>query len=98
MGGTIFGLVALGFIRKQAKQAMEKKASITPPTPCEFLPSLLLMINCYMELCIKQTLSSPTCFLAMVFHGSNRNPKIPSRGIPPLSLGCSNTVLLSNST
>ena len=62
MGVVIPGLVVLGSIRMQVEQAMgSKTVSNTPPWPLhqllppgpalrEFLSSLILMVNCSMEL------------------------------------------------
>ena len=62
MDGATLGPVALGSVRKQVEQAMEgKPMSSTPPCLCissclhvsgllEILPSLLLMVGCYMKL------------------------------------------------
>ena len=60
--GVIPGIVVLGSLSKQANklwEANQKTATLhglcissclQVPALCEFLPSLLLMMNCYMEL------------------------------------------------
>ena len=57
VGGATPGLVVLGSIRKQAEQASKQhlhglyiSCCLQVPALCESLPSLLLMMNCYMEL------------------------------------------------
>ena len=92
VGDVTPGLVVLGSIRKQAKQARRSKpVSSTPSWPLhqlllpdqvpvflEFLSWLLSMTNSNVEVYTKQTLFSPTCFLAMVFcyrHSNNNQDR-----------------------
>lgn len=79
MDGAIPGVVVLGSLRTQAKPAMASRPAgstsqwslhqlLFPGSCfCELLASLLSMINYYLELWVKQILSSPSCFLSWCF-------------------------------
>ena len=79
VGDDIRGTVVLGSIRKQAEQALESKPvsstihglCLQVPALLEFLPSLLLMMNCDMEVQAKSFL--PEVLLVMLFYHSSSN-------------------------
>lgn len=63
VGNAIPGLVVLGYITKQAEQAMgDKPVSSTPPWPLhQLLPALCMFLQ-YKEEQAKYPLLSPICF------------------------------------
>ena len=83
MGGAIPGLAVLGSITKQAEKAMVSKPihglcmSFLPPGSflLEFLPSLLLMMDCLFYGTVSEINPFlPKLLLVMVFHHSNVSP------------------------